>query len=186
LSKRLKRSLIMGMFDSKTALVIADMIRDFVDVSGMLYVPGIEEIVPEISSLIDQAHKAGSPVIFVNDAHDPDDIEFKQWGEHAVAGSAGAEVVPELGPSKGDHVLTKKKYTVFYETGLQVLLEKMGIEHVVIVGTVTNICVMVSAIEALMMGFKVTVPRKAVKGLNEADSDFALDQLERVFGAQVV
>jgi nicotinamidase/pyrazinamidase len=175
----------MGMFDSKTALVIADMIRDFVDKSGKLYVPGIEEIVPEISSLIDQAHEAGAPVIFVNDAHDPDDIEFRQWGEHAIAGSAGAQVVPLLGPAKGDHVLSKKKYTVFYETGLQDLLEKMVIEHVVITGTVTNICVMVSAIEALMMGFKVTVPRKAVKGLNEADHNFALVQLERVFGAEI-
>jgi nicotinamidase-related amidase len=37
-----------------------------------------------------------------------------------------------------------------------------------------------------MMGFKVTVPKRAVKGLNEADHNFALDQLERVFGAQVV
>ncbi|HEY5526246.1 MAG TPA: isochorismatase family cysteine hydrolase [Candidatus Anoxymicrobiaceae bacterium] len=176
----------MGLFDQKTALVIADMIVDFVDRSGKLYVPGIEEIVPEISSLIDQAHEAGAPVIFVNDAHDPDDIEFRQWGEHALAGSTGAQVVPDLGPSEEDHVLKKKKYTVFYETGLQDLLEKMLIGRVVITGTVTNICVMVSAIEALMMGFKVTVPKRAVKGLNEADHNFALDQLERVFGAQVV
>ncbi|MHB8895755.1 MAG: cysteine hydrolase family protein [Candidatus Geothermincolia bacterium] len=177
----------MSIFDSRTALIIADMINDFVLPEGKLYVPGIEEIVPNIAALIDEAHEAGAPVIFVDDAHAPDDAEFKQWGEHAVTGSWGSKVVEALAPSEHDYVLEKTKYTVWYKTGLDnLLVEKLGVNHVVITGTVTNICVMVSAIEALMRGFKVTVPRSAVKGLNEKDHEWALDQLERVFGAIVV
>lgn len=177
----------MGVFDGKTALVIADMINDFVMPEGKLYVPGIEEIVPAIAELISEAHKAGAPVIFACDAHAPDDREFKQWGEHAVAGSWGSKVVDSLAPDEHDYVLEKTNYTVWYKTGLDnLLVEKLGVDHVVITGTVTNICVMVSAIEALMRGYKVTVPRHAVKGLNEQDHNWALDQLERVFGAQVI
>lgn len=176
----------MGILDDKSALVIADMINDFVKPEGKLYVPGIEEILPAIRALIDEAHELGAPVIFVNDAHAPDDIEFKQWGEHAVKGSWGSKVVDELGPADHDYVLEKTKYTVWYKTGLDnLLVEKLAVDHVVITGTVTNICVMVSAIEALMRGYRVTVPRAAVKGLNDDDHNWALDQLERVFGARV-
>jgi nicotinamidase/pyrazinamidase len=176
----------VGMFDSKTALIIADMINDFVEPDGKLYVPGIEEIVPALADLIDQAHAAGSPVVFVDDAHEPDDIEFQQWGEHAVIGTRGSLVYKDLGPAEQDHVLEKTKYTVWYKTGLDRLLAPLDIDHVVITGTVTNICIFVSAVEALMRGYSVTVPRDAVKGLNVADHENALDQLSRVFGAEVI
>ena len=172
----------MSVYTEHSALVIADMIHDFVDPNGKLYVPGIEKIVPYIKRLIDEAHGLGAPVIFVNDAHDPDDAEFQQWGVHAVTGTEGSRVVGELAPSEADYVLEKKRYSVFYKTGM----DELGVDHLVITGTVTNICVLVSAIEALVRGFGVTVPRKGVKALIEADGDFALDQVERVFGGKVV
>jgi len=176
----------MSVFKEDSALVIADMIYDFVDADGKLYVPGIEEILPFLASLINEARGLGVPVIYVNDAHDPDDAEFRLWGEHAVAGTLGTKVVPEIAPIEGDYVLDKKRYSVFYNTGIEDLLARLGVKHLVITGTVTNICVLVSAIEGLMRGYAVTVPRKAVKALIEADGDFALDQIERVFGGKVV
>lgn len=176
----------MGVFTENSALLIADMIFDFVDPDGMLYVPGIEKIVPRVAGLIAEAREAGAPVIYVNDAHDPDDEEFEQWGPHAIVGTPGTRVVDELAPREGDHVLEKKRYSAFYETGLDDLLKELGVRHLVITGTVTNICVLVSSIEALMRGYRVTVPRDAVQGLNEADHDFALEQIEKVFGGEVV
>ena len=176
----------MSIFAEHSALVIADMIHDFVDPDGKLYVPGIEYIVPYLKGLIDEAHGLGVPVIYVSDAHDPGDAEFRQWGERAVSGSRGSRVVDEIAPSEGDYVLQKKRYSVFYRTGIEDLLAKLGVDHLVITGTVTNICVLVSAIEGLMRGYQVTVPRKAVKALIEADGEFALDLVERVFGGKVV
>ena len=176
----------MCVFKEKSALLIADMIHDFVDPGGLLYVPGIEVVVPRIASLVDEARGSGIPVIYVNDWHDPEDREFEQWGPHAVAGTRGTEVVDELAPVEGDHVLRKKSYSAFYGTGLDELLAGLGVEHLVIAGTVTNICVFVSAVDALMRGYLVTVPRNAVHALNDADQDNALDQIVRVFGGMVV
>ncbi len=176
----------MVVFTESSALLIADMIHDFVDRSGKLYVPGIEIIVPAIAALVAEARGLGVPVIYVNDSHDPDDEEFKQWGPHAIAGTAGTEVVPQLAPAEGDYVLNKKRYSAFYGTDLDELLKKLGTSHLVITGTVTNICVMVSAIEALMRGYRVTVPSKAVHALSEDDQLMALDQIERVFGGEVL
>jgi nicotinamidase/pyrazinamidase len=175
----------MSVFAENSVLLIADMISDFVDPSGKLYVPGIEVIVPSIAALIAEARDTGVPVIFVNDAHDPDDEEFKLWGPHAIAGTPGTEVVELLAPAEGDYVLNKKRYSAFYGTELDELLRKLGTGHIVITGTVTNICVMVSAIEALMRGYRVTVPAKAVHALSDEDQQMALDQIERVFGGEV-
>lgn len=178
--------LMMSIYEDESALLIADMIHDFVDPTGMLYVPGIEAIVGRIATLVSEARESGVPVIYVNDWHDPDDLEFEQWGRHAIAGTRGTEVVPELAPAPGDHVLRKKRYSAFYGTGLEELLLELGVRHLVITGTVTNICVFVSAVEALMRGFRVTVPADCVHALNDADHEAALDQIERVFGGSVV
>ena len=61
----------MGLFGEHSALLIADMIFDFVDPTGKLYVPGVESIVPYLKRLIGEARLAGVPVIYVNDAHEP-------------------------------------------------------------------------------------------------------------------
>lgn len=176
----------MGIFTDSSALLIADMIHDFVDPGGKLYVPGIEVIVPRIASIIDEAHKADVPVVYLNDSHDPNDKEFEQWGQHAIAGTPGTDVIKELQPDENDYVLYKKRYSAFYGTGLEELLKKLGVDHLVITGTVTNICVLVSAIEALMRDCRVTVPSDAVHALNDADQKHALDQIERVFGGEVI
>lgn len=174
------------MFEEDSALLVADMIIDFARPSGKLYVPGVEKIVPTIVALAKEARSLGVPVIYVNDAHEPDDDEFGQWPEHAVRGTRGTEVIKELEPHAEDHVLEKKRYSAFFNTGLDELLKSLGVRHLVVTGTVTNICVLVSAIEALMRGYGVTVPREAVHALSDSDQDQALDQIERVFGGKVV
>jgi nicotinamidase/pyrazinamidase len=176
----------MSVFTDESGLLIADMIYDFVDPNGKLYIPGIEVIVPKIAELITEARAVGAPVIYVNDSHDPDDEEFKQWGPHAIAGTPGTDVVKDLVPLRGDYVLDKKRYSAFYGTELDELLRKLKVKHLVVTGTVTNICVMVSAIEALMRGYRVTVPAYAVHALSDEDQETALDQIERVFGGEVV
>ena len=176
----------MGIFGEHSALLVADMIFDFVDPAGKLYVPGIEAILPRLAALIAEAHSTGTPVIYVNDSHEPDDEEFHKWGEHAVRGTPGTEVVKEIAPVEEDYVIEKRRYSAFYGTELDDLLKAAGVDLLVVTGTVTNICVLVSAIEALMRGYKVTVPRDAVHALNDADQRHALDQIERVFGGRVV
>ncbi|MBU1672095.1 MAG: cysteine hydrolase [Actinobacteria bacterium] len=176
----------MSVFEEKSALLIADMIYDFVDPEGKLYVPGIERIIEPIATLIEEARASRIPVIYLDDAHDVDDAEFAQWPPHAIQGTPGAQVIDRLAPAEGDHVLEKKRYSAFYGTGLEELLERLGVEHLVVTGTVTNICVLVSTIEGLMRGYRVTVPRDAVHALTEQDNDIALDQIERVFGGKVV
>jgi len=176
----------MGIFTDRSALLIVDMIYDFVHPLGALAVPGAEKIVPTIVALAREARRMGIPVIHVTDSHEAGDREFELWPEHAVAGSGGSRPVAGLEPRENDYHLEKKRYSAFFETDLKKILLETDVEHLVITGTVTNICVLTTSTDAVMMGFTVTIPRAGVAALNDEDQQFAFRQIEQVLGGKVI
>ena len=107
------------------ALVIVDMLKDFVD--GKLANPRAQGIIEPLQRLLAHARENGWVVVFSNDAHKPDDPELKVWGEHAMEGSPGAEVIDELEPREDDIVSPKRTYGAFDETGLAEQLREKGV-----------------------------------------------------------
>ena len=88
----------------KAALMVADMLNDFIDPQGSLYVgPTGREIIPFVAAKIEATRRQGGVVIFVCDAHAKDDREFKYFHPHAVKGSWGSRVIPELPVQPGDY-----------------------------------------------------------------------------------
>lgn len=176
----------MDLFRDDSALLVVDMVRDFAHPQGALPVPDAVEIIDDIAELAGEARGKGIPVIYANDAHEPDDEEFEKWPPHAVSGTPGAEVVEELEPHPEDHVVEKKRFSAFFDTELDSLLRGLDVGHLVITGTVTNICVLATALDATMRGYEVTVPRFAVAGLDSEDHEYALKQIDQVLGGEVL
>lgn len=172
----------------KEALLIIDMLNDFVREGAPLEVPASRTILPALQARLRQARTAGTPVIYLCDAHRPDDPEFTRmgWPPHAVKGTAGALVVPELAPLETDPVVEKTSYSGFHHTGLEGILQALGVDSLVLTGCVTNICVLYTAYDAVIRGYEVTVPTGCVAPLDPADGDFALRQMERVLGVTLV
>lgn len=169
----------------RQALIIIDMLEDFVREGGALEVPAARGIIPAVKQAMDEARGAGTPVIYVCDAHDPGDREFAIWPRHCVDNTPGAAVIEELAPRPGDIIIKKKTYSGFYETTLDETLKKLDIDQVIMTGVCTNICVLYTASEATLRGYRVTVLKDAVAGLTEDDHDFALRQMEQVLKAEV-
>ena len=165
------------------ALVIVDMLKDFVD--GSLANPRAQRIVEPLGRLLAHARENGWVVVFSNDAHKPDDPELKVWGEHAMEGTPGAEVIEELAPREGEIVSPKRTYGAFDETGLAEELRARDVDEVVITGQHTHICVRHSSYGALRNGFDVIVPRDAVCAFEGVDEDDALEYLKMAYGANV-
>ena len=165
------------------ALVIVDMLKDFVD--GELANPRAQRIVEPLRRLLNHAREDGWVVVFSNDAHRPDDPELKVWGEHAMEGTPGAEVIDELEPRGGEIVSPKRNYGAFDETGLAGQLREMGVNEVVITGQHTHICVRHSSYGALKEGFEITIPRDAVCAFEGVDEDDALEYLKMAYKANV-
>ena len=171
----------------KEALLIIDMLNDFVLPGAPLEVPRTRKAIPAIRREIKRARKAGYSVIYVCDTHAPDDKEFTKfgWPAHAVSGTKGAQVIDELAPGKEDIVISKTTYDGFYGTSLDKTLKKTGIERVRLTGCVTNICIMFTASSAVLKDYKVTIVEDGVAGITKRDHDAGIRIMKNVLGARV-
>ncbi len=146
----------------QAALLVIDMQADFVH-SGPLVVPGAAELAVRLAPLVDRWRAAGLPVVFVRQAlQGPDagplaELEPVRTGQVLREGSAGSRVVDELAPRPGDLLVTKRRFSAFLGTDLDVLLRSMGRTAVVIAGTATHVCCDTTARDASQLGYEVVV-----------------------------
>jgi len=171
----------------KQALVIIDMLNDFVLEGGALEVPRTRDILPAVQQKLLEFRSRKQPVLYVCDAHAADDREFDRmgWPPHAVEGTPGAMVVDDLAPMSGERVIPKQTYSGFFQTALDALLQKLDVQELVLVGCVTNICILYTAADAVMRGYRVRVPVSCVADIDVDDGAFALAQMKKILGVRL-
>ncbi len=173
---------------SKEALLIIDMLNDFVLEGSPLEVPDTRKVIPAIRKEIETARANGNPVIYICDAHDKEDKEFIKfgWPVHAVNGTKGAEVIDEIRPEKNDMIIKKTTYSGFYHTKLDENLNELGIISVRLTGCVTHICILFTASDAVLRNYNVTVVEDGVAGLSKEDHDAAIRIMKNVLGVEII
>ncbi|MDR0500184.1 MAG: cysteine hydrolase [Coriobacteriales bacterium] len=176
----------------KTAIIVVDMLNDFV--TGSLACERGAAIVPALARLLDGARRAGCdangianvPIVYANDCHLPGiDHELKLWGEHAMKGTYGAEVVLELAPKATDYIVPKRRYSGFFMTDMNILLRELGVNTVVMTGLHTHMCVRHTTADAYMHGYDVVVASDATDAFTEQDYLSGLEYLRTVYGAMI-
>ena len=152
----------------KKALLIIDMLNDFVKEGSPLEVPDTRKIIPILKKEIEKARTQGESIIYICDSHDKDDPEFKRfgWPPHAIKGTKGAEIIKEIAPYKGDYIVNKTTYSGFFKTKLESILNTLGIDTLRLTGCVTHICIMFTASDAVLRGYNVELLKEAVAGLS--------------------
>jgi nicotinamidase-related amidase len=165
------------------------MLNDFV--TGKLEVERAKHIIPSLKRLIMAARENNVPVIYSNDAHYPQDVEVtRKWGKHAIKGTKGAEVIPELKPDKKDYIVEKRTYSGFYETGLDPLLRSLykgeGVKTVVLGGLHTHMCVRHTAADAFFRGYNIIIAKDGVEAFTQEDHEQGLKYLEYVYNAKIL
>ncbi|MCD6478504.1 MAG: cysteine hydrolase [Candidatus Diapherotrites archaeon] len=167
----------------KTAVIVIDMLNDFV--TGRLKCERAKLIVPNLQKLLSIARQNNVPVIYACDAHSEDDFELKLWGPHAMKGTKGAEIIPELKPEKGDYVIEKKTYSAFFGTKLHELLQKIGVKELILTGIHTHVCVQHTAADAFFRGYKVVVVQDCVQAFDEKSHRDSLEYMKTNYGAKI-
>src|SRR5712692_11472624 len=163
------------------------MIEDFVREGGALYCgPSMAKLIPVIQRELARARSSGEPVVYVKDEHLPGDAEFQMFPPHAIAGTKGARIVPELAPAAADVVIPKRRYSGFFGTDLDITLRERGVDALRLVGDCTNICVLYTAADARNLGYAVEVVRDAVTSFDPEGHKNALSELEKTLGATLV
>ncbi|MGD2270381.1 MAG: isochorismatase family cysteine hydrolase [Desulfobacterales bacterium] len=168
------------------ALIIVDMLNDFVDEKGALYCgETAREIIPFVKDKLESCRKQGDLIVYLQDAHDEDDKEFERFPKHSVAGSWGSSIIDELKPLPAEKVIPKKRYSGFYGTDLEGVLEKAGVADIEVVGVCTSICVMDTVGGLANRDYRISVPVKGVADFDPEFHEFALKRMKQLYGAEV-
>jgi len=149
---------------SKTALIVVDMENDFVAHGAPLETPAGRAMLPTLKRAIGFCREQGIRVIYTTHAHRRDGCDmgrFKDlWPPIArrtglVDGEPGIEIYPEIVPEADEIVITKRRYSAFYGTDLEIILRGLGVDTVVISGVTTENCCHATARDALFRDYKV-------------------------------
>jgi nicotinamidase-related amidase len=160
------------------------MLNDFV--KGDLKCKRAASIISPLRKLIQTARVKGIPVIYCNDSHLKGiDRELLLWGDHALAGTEGAEIIEELKPAAGDYVVPKRRYSGFFQTDLHLLLDELKVDTLIITGLLVNICVRHTAADAYHWGYRIVIPGNAAEDITEEEYKNGLDYMTKIYGAEL-
>jgi nicotinamidase-related amidase len=170
----------------KTALIVVDMLNDFIDENGALYCgQDARDIVPFVRLRLEAHRRARSLVVYLQDAHAKDDREFEKFSPHCIAGTWGSQIIDALAPRAGERVLPKTRYSGFYGTDLEKILSAYGPEEVEVVGVCTSICVMDTVGGLANRDYRTIVPFNGVADFDAEAHSYALKRMERLYGATI-
>jgi biuret amidohydrolase len=167
------------MAPARTALVIIDMQRDFLEPAGFGELLGndvslLQRTVDPLQRVLAAARAAGLMVIHTREGHRSDLADCPPskrargglavgigdegpMGRVLVRGERGHDIVDELAPIDGEVVLDKPGKGAFYATDLELLLRNRGIDSLVVTGVTTEVCVHTTVREANDRGFECLV-----------------------------
>lgn len=169
------------------ALIIVDMLNDFIDEKGALYCgPQSQDIITPISKRLAAARQQGDLIIFMQDSHAENDPEFDRFPKHCVTGTWGSKIIAPLAPLPEEPVIPKKTLSPFYGTILEKVLADSGAKNVDVVGVCTSICVMDTVGGLSYRGYRIQVPEREVADFDLEMHRFALIRMKKTYGANIL
>ena len=185
----------------RTALVVVDMQRGFLDPGEAMEVAPAREIVPAIQSLLSLFRGKRLPIVFtefvysesvpvligsLHPEHRPAAPGARRGfglpSSSCLEGTPSAETVPSLAPRPGEIVVRKRGYDAFAGTQLDAALRALNVTSLVVTGTMTDICVLATVTAALHRQYRVTVVEDGVATLWPEIQRAALDIIARAYG----
>jgi nicotinamidase-related amidase len=168
-----------------TALCVVDMLNPYDHEDADRLTRNVETVVEPIRALVERAQDEGTEIIYVNDNYGDWNSSQEELAERAMKGRRPDLVEPLLPPDDASFVI-KARHTIFYMTPLEYLLSTKEVDHLVLVGQVTEQCIIYSALDAYVRHIRISVPPDAVAHIYEDLADAALKMMERNMSAELV
>jgi ureidoacrylate peracid hydrolase len=194
----------MGPEIGKSALLIVDMQNDFLHPDGDfahsaretpeagIDMPFLVGTVPQVKRLANAFRDARRPVVYVALGLKPDysDALFPYWRlgltpggnrTHCVEGSWGAQIIDELKPREGEHLVVKKGFGGFSNTPLDTILRNLGVTTCVVSGVTTCVCVSTTVRGGVERNYRMILVADAVADVHRDTHEAELKTIARVF-----
>ena len=179
----------------KSALIVIDMQNGFLNPASPLFIAGAPATVPTCAEAIAHCRKNCIPVFFVTREYLPDgsNVEhtrYAAWlngGKPLSPGCAEniSTAMPEaFGEDESDFHLLKPRYSAFFDTGLDLILRRKGIRHVILAGTTTPNCIRTTCYDAICLDYDVTVLSDCTSSVTEEIQQSNLRDMANV-GARI-
>lgn len=148
------------------AIIIIDMQNDFVEPDGVLCVAGAKPTIPAIQDLVKYGRDNGWKIIYIVREHRPSGLDVDEprvplftdgKPGYCVPGTWGAEIVKGLEPEKDDLVVAKFRNSAFFNTQLDLILRRLGVNTVILAGTQYPNCVRGTANDARSYNYETVV-----------------------------
>ena len=138
--------------NNSTALLIIDFQADVFN-GGALQLVGTDAVLPKAKQVLAAARAMGLPIIHTKEVHRPEMVDFGRELDgtepvHCLETWAGTDFHPELYPRDGEYAIAKRRYSCFFGTDLEILLRGLQVDTLVVMGTMTNVCVHYTVAEA--------------------------------------
>jgi nicotinamidase-related amidase len=169
---------------SESALLVVDMLNHYEHEDAAELRKTVRQALPAIRTILDRAAGAGVTIAYVNDNHGDWSAGRSKICARALNGADPALVEPII-PDPDVAFLAKARHSIFYETQLDYMLRRQGIERIVLTGQVTEQCILYSGLDAYVRHYSIAVPRDAVAHIHEDLADAALRMMEINMGAQI-
>ena len=167
-----------------SALIVIDMLNPYHHPDAELLMQSVENALPPLRELIQQAPGAGLETVYVNDNHGDWTAGRDKLIRRALAGAA-PQLVEPIAPPDEKPFIVKARHSIFYQTQLEYMLRQEGVDRLVLAGQVTEQCILYSALDGYVRHFEVVVPRTAVAHIHEDLADAALRMMETNMRAQI-
>ena len=171
----------------RAALLLIDLVNPLDFVGGELLLRHAQPMARRIAELQQRTRAARIPTVYVNDNFDAWHLGFRELVERVRSGPGPGRVLLEcIEPDpQHDYFVLKPMHSGFFGSALAVLLHRLGAKTLILAGVAADICVFLTASDAHMLGFDLVVPADCVACEREEDKQHALQQMKRVFAADI-
>jgi len=168
-----------------TALVITDMLNAYDHEDAEPLAESVRAKLPCMVRLRDEARAASDTMtVYVNDNYDAWEAGRQELVERALAGRR-PDLVDPIAPREPVPFIAKGRHSIFYETAFDHLMSVNDVKRIVLCGQVTEQCVLYSALDAYIRGYKLVVPSDAVAHIDAELAEAALRMMETNMHADI-
>jgi nicotinamidase-related amidase len=176
-----------------TALVLIDMQYESAP-TGFWKTHNWDSVVTNAKKVLEAAREIPIPVVYVRVARRPDGVDAHEFdlrdeeGKpiYSVKDTRGAEIVQELKPKPNDIIVDKQRFSAFYQTNLDIVLQGLKAKHLTMCGVFTDSCFLTSVYDAFFRGYRISIVKDACgAGTEAAHKTSILDMANWVYGCNI-
>jgi nicotinamidase-related amidase len=170
--------------NGRAALLVIDVQRGGVEPEdmGIPIMDGGAERHDRIRRVIGAARAAGIPPVFIQEVHKRSLVDFGRELDgvetiHALEGDRLTELDDGIGPEGDEYLIRKRRYSAFFATELELVLKSYGVQTLILVGALTDVCVHYTFADAHQHDYHLRVVTDCVGGSSQAAHDASLNAM---------